>query len=83
MLLFDDCRYVVITNTLGRINRFKSYWWNGASCKDSIAYITHYPCIICTRLLLASGVKVIKYINDYNNDTLVNIHQINNKKGKE
>jgi len=29
MLLFDDCRYVVITNTLGRINRFKSYWWNG------------------------------------------------------
>jgi len=29
MLLFEDCRYVVITNTLGRINRFKSYWWNG------------------------------------------------------
>ena len=43
----------------------------GVSCKDCIAYITHYPCIICTRLLLASGIKEIKYINDYKNDELV------------
>ena len=43
----------------------------GVSCKDSIAYITHYPCIICTRLLLAAGIKEIKYINDYKNDELV------------
>ena len=25
----------------------------GVSCEGSTAYITHYPCIICTRLLLA------------------------------
>jgi len=43
----------------------------GISCKDSTAYITHYPCLICTRLLLASGIKQIKYINDYKNDELV------------
>jgi dCMP deaminase len=43
----------------------------GVSTKDSIAYITHYPCIICTRLLLAAGIKEIKYINDYKNDELV------------
>lgn len=43
----------------------------GVSCKDSIAYITHYPCIICTRLLLASGISEIKYIHDYKNDNLV------------
>ena len=43
----------------------------GVSCKDSIAYITHYPCIICTRLLLASGIKQIKYIDNYKNDDLV------------
>ena len=43
----------------------------GVSCKNSTAYITHYPCIICTRLLLASGVKKIKYIADYKNDELV------------
>ena len=43
----------------------------GVSCKNSTAYITHYPCIICTRLLLASGIKEIKYIDDYKNDELV------------
>ena len=43
----------------------------GVSCNGCTAYITHYPCIICTRLLLASGIKEIKYINDYKNDDLV------------
>lgn len=43
----------------------------GVSCKGSIAYITHYPCIICTRLLLASGIESIKYLHDYKNDPLV------------
>tara|TARA_B100001123_G_C14712851_1_gene789868 strand:+ start:216 stop:623 length:408 start_codon:yes stop_codon:yes gene_type:complete len=43
----------------------------GVSCKDGVAYITHYPCIICTRLLLAADIKEIKYINDYKNDDLV------------
>lgn len=43
----------------------------GVSCYNSIAYITHYPCLICTRLLLASGINEIKYIDDYNNDELV------------
>ena len=43
----------------------------GISCKGSIAYITHYPCIICCRLLLAAEVKEIKYLNDYKNDDLV------------
>ena len=45
----------------------------GVNCCDSIAYITHYPCIICARILFASGIKEIKYINDYHNDDLVNI----------
>ena len=43
----------------------------GVSCKNSTAYITHYPCIICCRLLIASGIKDIKYITDYKNDPLV------------
>lgn len=45
----------------------------GVSCSGSTAYITHYPCIMCCRLLLASGVKEIKYINDYRNDELVEL----------
>tara|TARA_B110000967_G_scaffold124507_2_gene127275 strand:- start:29 stop:472 length:444 start_codon:yes stop_codon:yes gene_type:complete len=43
----------------------------GVSCDGSIAYITHYPCLICTRLLIAAGIKEIKYIEDYKNDELV------------
>lgn len=43
----------------------------GVSCKGATAYITHYPCIICCRLLLAAGVTHIKYIHNYNNDPLV------------
>ena len=45
----------------------------GVSCDGSTAYITHYPCLICTRLLLAAGIKEIFYINDYNNDVLVEV----------
>jgi dCMP deaminase len=45
----------------------------GVSCLDSTAYVTHYPCIICCRMLLASGIKEIKYIDDYKNDELVNV----------
>ena len=43
----------------------------GVSCNDCVVYVTHYPCIICCRLLLASGIKTIKYIEDYKNDELV------------
>jgi len=43
----------------------------GVSCEGATAYITHYPCIICTRLLLASGIKDIKYLENYKNDELV------------
>ena len=43
----------------------------GVSCNGCTAYITHYPCIICCRILLASGIKEIKYIYNYKNDSLV------------
>jgi dCMP deaminase len=48
----------------------------GVSCDGCTAYITHYPCIICCRLLLATGIKNIKYIFDYHNDELV-FHFVN------
>ena len=43
----------------------------GVSCNGAIAYITHYPCLICSRLLLASGISKIYYIIDYKKDDLV------------
>ncbi len=52
----------------------------GVSCENCTAYITHYPCIICCRILLAAGIKEIKYINDYRNDELVE-HFVANMSG--
>ena len=43
----------------------------GVSSNNTTAYITHYPCIICCRLLIAGGITEIKYIEDYKNDELV------------
>ena len=43
----------------------------GVSCNGATAWISHYPCINCVKILIASGIKQIKYINDYRNDELV------------
>lgn len=43
----------------------------GVSCNDSTMYITHYPCIHCVKLIIASGIKEINYIDDYRNDSFV------------
>ena len=44
----------------------------GVSSDKCTAYITHYPCYNCIKLLTSSGICEIKYINDYKNDPLVN-----------
>ena len=43
----------------------------GTSVNNGIAYITHYPCINCFKILIASGIKEIFYLNDYNNDPVI------------
>ena len=43
----------------------------GVSCNGATAYITHYPCVNCMKILCAAGIKTIYYIDDYNNDKLV------------
>lgn len=43
----------------------------GVSLAGAIAYVTHYPCIACAKLLLASGIEKIYYHYDYNNDPIV------------
>ena len=44
---------------------------NGVSISNCKIYITHFPCINCTKLLISSGISEIYYINDYNNDEMV------------
>jgi dCMP deaminase len=53
----------------------------GVSTNNAIAYVTHYPCINCFKILIASGIKEIKYLNDYKNDENINkiIENMENK----
>ena len=46
----------------------------GVSLEGATAYITHFPCINCAKILSAAGIRCIKYHSDYRNDTLV--HEI-------
>lgn len=43
----------------------------GVSLSESTAYITHFPCIVCAKLLVAAGVNEIKFHFDYNNNPMV------------
>ena len=43
----------------------------GVSSDGCSAYITHYPCYNCMKLLVSCGIYEINYINDYKNDVLV------------
>ena len=43
----------------------------GSSVDGCTAYVTHYPCINCAKILAAAGIAEIKYHVDYHNDPLV------------
>lgn len=48
----------------------------GVNCNNSIAYITHFPCINCLKILVQAGIEKIYYIHDYKND-YENIKKLN------
>ena len=50
----------------------------GVSVSKGCAYITHFPCLNCFKLLIAAGIKEIKYFNDYKNSNLVKEMAIEN-----
>ena len=37
----------------------------GISLEGSVIYVTHQPCVICTRMIINSGVKKVIYKNGY------------------
>ncbi len=43
----------------------------GISVDGAVAYISHYPCLNCAKILASAGIAVIKYHYDYRNDPLV------------
>lgn len=43
----------------------------GSPVEGGVAYVTHFPCINCAKILAAAGIAEIRYRDDYNNDLLV------------
>ena len=43
----------------------------GVSLEGATAYITHFPCINCAKILAAAGIREVKYHFDYKNDPIV------------
>jgi dCMP deaminase len=53
------------------INAISDCAKRGTSLDGAKIYITHYPCINCFRSIAASNIKEIIYLNDYNNNSIV------------
>jgi len=43
----------------------------GISVQGATAFITHFPCLNCAKIMASAGIREIKYHEDYNNDPLV------------
>ncbi|QYM77698.1 cytidine/deoxycytidylate deaminase family protein [Horticoccus luteus] len=43
----------------------------GSSVEGCVAYVTHFPCLNCVKILAGAGIAEIRYHTDYNNDPLV------------
>lgn len=43
----------------------------GIPVEGGIAYVTHFPCINCAKILASAGIAEVRYRDDYQNDPLV------------
>ena len=43
----------------------------GSAVEGCVAYVTHFPCINCAKIMAAAGIAEVKYRDDYMNDPLV------------
>lgn len=41
---------------------------HGVSVKGATLYVTHFPCLHCTKSIVTAGIIEIAYLNDYRND---------------
>ncbi|WP_314208206.1 ComE operon protein 2 [Vagococcus salmoninarum] len=40
----------------------------GVPTENAEIYVTHFPCLQCTKMILQAGIKKIHYLSDYRND---------------
>jgi dCMP deaminase len=43
----------------------------GVALEGATAYVTHFPCVNCAKILAAAGIASVKYLRAYHNDPLV------------
>ena len=43
----------------------------GSAVEGCVAYVTHFPCINCAKIMAAAGIAEVRYRLDYQNDPLV------------
>ncbi|GAB1490127.1 ComE operon protein 2 [Opitutaceae bacterium] len=43
----------------------------GIPVEGGVAYVTHFPCINCAKILASAGIAEIRYREDYHNDAFV------------
>jgi len=53
---------------------------HGINIDDSSIYVTHLPCMSCARMIIASGIKEVFYIDEYKNDDSKKLFKDNNIK---
>ena len=42
----------------------------GISIDRSTIYVTHYPCLDCAKVIIASGIECVIYVHDYKNNPI-------------
>lgn len=42
----------------------------GLATKDAVCYVTHFPCLNCTKMLINARISKLVYINDYRVDSI-------------
>lgn len=45
----------------------------GSSVEGCVAYVTHYPCLNCAKIVAAAGISEVRYRTDYQNDPMVRV----------
>lgn len=68
----DDAGHLMVDNHCLRtvhseINAISQAAKAGANLSDTVAYVTHKPCLPCAKALVAAGVKHVYYATHYGN----------------
>lgn len=52
----------------------------GVSLDGAVMYVTHQPCVICTRMIINSGIKTVIYKNGYPDEFALRLFSESNVK---